>query len=92
MDAETFIWWIIPLIAAIVSAIYAARKDAGLEERVRRLEQLEAGRQGAESVGLPEQPTVDVSDFKLWRQQAKSNTATLDNHRRRLEALEGETE
>ena len=96
MDADTFLWLVLPLLVALAGAYYSARRDHSAvtdhEDRLRKLEAVTAYREGAESVGLPEQPTVDISDFKIWRQQTKSNTAAIENHRRRLDALEGETE
>ncbi len=93
MDAETWIWLLLPLFlglfAAVAGAVYAERKDrhaiSDHEQRLRNLEDCEAHRKGAESVGGPE--PVSGSDFDLAAQVVK-NAQSIGGMEERLKALE----
>lgn len=82
MDAELFMWWVVPILTVIAGAVYQGRKDAGTEERIRKLEQCEAHRVGVESASGQEAP-----DFGLAIQVAQ-NTQTLEGVEERLAGLE----
>ncbi len=87
MDAETWIWLLLPLFvgffAAVAQAVYAERKDrhaiSDHEQRLRNLEDCEAHRKGAESVGGP--------DFDLTAQVVQ-NTQAIGGMAERMKALE----
>jgi hypothetical protein len=71
-DPETFIWWIVPLLSTIAGAVYSARRDhtqwQDHEERLRRLEALEAHRQGSESAtgsGSSDGPDLSSMEFRI---------------------------
>ena len=97
MDAETWIWIILPLFAAIAGAIYQERRDrseirkleashAALDERVRVLELGDAHRQGTESVTDPE--TFDQKLLASLVAQQAINTQAIAGHGERLNTLE----
>lgn len=81
MDAELFMWWVVPILTVIAGAVYQGRKDAGTEERLRKLEQCEAHRQGSESVEQPD------NGFNLVAQVIE-NTQSIKGIGERVKTLE----
>ena len=101
MDADTFLWLVLPLLAVAAGAIYQARRDRGdiqelkgqLAEQDARIKSLEHGevyRQGAESVSDPE--TFDQKLLASLVAQQALNTQAIGVHGERLDKLESEDE
>jgi hypothetical protein len=89
VDADTWIWLVMPMVAALVTAVYMAKRDHSHhedhEERIRKLELLEAGRSGAESVEHPQATTVDVNKMQC---QVAKNTQDIGVLTERVQGLE----
>lgn len=86
MDAEVWMWLLLPLFGTVGAALYSARRDhhkvEDLEGRVRNIELLEAARGGAESAGSNDPDPFDLAS------RVASNTQAIDGVEERLAGLE----
>lgn len=85
MDVDTFWWLLLPLVATVAAAVYQARKDAGLAERVGNLEKTEAARQGAESVTSVDQGSDGLAMIAM---QVAANSQAIGGLSERMKVLE----
>lgn len=97
MDADTFLWLVLPLLAVAAGAIYQARRDRGdtlelkgqlsdHDARIKALELGDAYRQGSDS----EAQTFDQDLFTRLMHQQHANTQAIGVHGERLDKLESD--